>query len=87
MPAASSSPTIERHAHGRLVPPEINERAFRPFWHAHDPLAWLADKGMITALEKHAADRFRITHHAAFGGGLRAQDWTAARPGSTAAGR
>jgi hypothetical protein len=78
---ASSTPSAERRQHGRLVPPEINERAFRPFWRASDRIEKLHLRGAISAREMRAAAEFRRLYERAYAGpgGLRAADLSAVR--------
>lgn len=79
-PSAFSSPTPERQAWG-VVPPQLDDAHFRPHWSAVDPVERLFDGRLISASEKAAAGRFRLTYDAAFSSTLKAHSWDGAHAG------
>ena len=83
MSIASTSPTVERRQHGAIAPPQIDDRAFRPYFRARDPVEKLCLCGAITPHELQAAVTFRALHERANAGpgGLRAADMEAVRAG------
>ena len=77
----STAPSRERHNHSHLAPPQVDDRHFRQFWRAVDPLDRLVECKLITAVDKIAATRFRAIYDVAFRGTLQAQDLSALRSG------
>jgi hypothetical protein len=79
----SSSPTPERLTRGPIAPPQIDDRAFKPYWRACDRVERLCTTGLITLRELRAAHAFRelYTRAHAGPGGLRAADPTRVRIG------
>lgn len=79
-PPSFSSPTLERQARG-VVPPRVDDAHFRPHWSAVDPVERLFEGRLISAKEKAAAGRFRLTYDAAFTGTIKAHSWDGVRAG------
>ena len=81
MAFATTSPSAERRQHGVIAPPQIDDRAFRPFFRAQNPVEKLCLCGLITPHELRAAVTFRALHERANAGagGLRAADLSAVR--------
>lgn len=71
-PPASSAPSAWRRQHGAgIEPPQIDGRAFRPYWRAGAPIDKLLRQNAIDAEEWRAADKFRRLFQAAHRGELR----------------
>jgi hypothetical protein len=68
----ASGPSRWRRQHGAgIEPPQIDGRAFRPYWRAGAQIDKLADQGAITAEEWQAGDAFRRLYETAHRGELR----------------
>jgi hypothetical protein len=63
----SSGPSPWRKQHGQVETPQIDGRAFRPYWRARSQLDKLASQGAITAREWRRADEFRRCYEHASG--------------------
>jgi hypothetical protein len=77
-----NAPTPERRQHSAdLVPPQIDDAYFRPFWRVCDRVEALCTAGLITLPELRAAHAFRALYERAHAGpgGLRAMDLAAIR--------
>jgi hypothetical protein len=68
----ASGPSAWRQQHGQVETPQIDGRAFRPYWRARPQIDKLLNSGAITAQEWQRAQEFRALYERAHQGELAA---------------
>ena len=61
----SNAPTADRRQRGALAPPQIDDRAFKPFWRVCDRVERACIAGLITPQELRPALAFCALHERA----------------------